>query len=402
LEKRSETARRKRKVTWTAYAEDGELYGKAKEIIFKGGLVLTPAGFKKGSLVIRGGYIEAFEEKNLGAPGRELDGDWLIPGLVELHTDNLEKNLMPRPGIFWSDPLSAVEAHDAQLISAGITTVFDSVCVGEPVDKGRRVMLSMSLKALREARGHLRASHLTHLRCEASSPDMDSALDEALGFGSPHLLSLMDHTPGERQWREPKDWLIYRQMEMTEERVARETRILRERRDGCVKGNTQKVARLARERGIPLASHDDADLGHVAEAVALGVTICEFPTTLEAARGASQAGLSVVMGTPNLIRGLSHSGNVKAADVAKAGFLKCLSSDYVPASLASGAFKLWREIGLSAAESFGAVTSFPAEAAGLRDRGKLAPGFRADLARAREIKGRAVIQEVWVKGERVF
>ncbi|MDR3155312.1 MAG: alpha-D-ribose 1-methylphosphonate 5-triphosphate diphosphatase [Deltaproteobacteria bacterium] len=365
------------------------------------GLFLTPKGALRGSLSARGGLIESLESLPL-AGGEDLEGDMVIPGLVELHTDNLEKHIMPRPGIYWTDPLAALEAHDAQLASSGITTVFDSVCVGEPIDKGRRLMLSLSLAALAEGRGNLRADHLLHLRCEVSAPDMEELLDEALRAASPDLVSVMDHTPGQRQWRTPKDWLVYHQEKMVPEELMATAARLKEARDACAARNTRRIVSLASERGITLASHDDTDLGHIEEAVSWGARISEFPTTLEAARGARDAGLMTVMGTPNLVRGGSHSGNVKVSEVARERCLSCLSSDYVPSSLLHGAWKLFREHGYGFGEAVDTVTRNPAEAAGLRDRGEISPGKRADLVRVRETGGRPRVIAVWVKGERVF
>jgi alpha-D-ribose 1-methylphosphonate 5-triphosphate diphosphatase len=353
--------------------------------------------------VIRGGAIIGIDTGYGATRGAEdMAGDLVCPGMVELHTDNLERHVMPRPGIYWSDPIAAVEAHDAQLAAAGITTVFDSVCVGEPMDKGRRVMLPMSLKAIAAARGSLRSRHLIHLRCEVSDPGMAVDLDLALGLAEPDLMSIMDHTPGERQWRTPEDWLVYHQAKMPPDELEKVAKVLKEARDSCAAENTLKVAGHARRRGVPLASHDDTEPSHVADAVRLGAAISEFPTTLEAARAAAGAGLLTVLGAPNLIRGKSHSGNVRVSELADAGFLGCLSSDYVPASLLPGALALWRSHGYSLAEAFATVSSAPARAAGLTDRGSVAPGMLADLVRVRESGGRFRVMAVWVAGRRVF
>jgi alpha-D-ribose 1-methylphosphonate 5-triphosphate diphosphatase len=332
----------------------------------------------------------------------DLEGDLLVPGFVELHTDNLEKHIMPRPGIYWTDPVASLEAHDAQLISSGITTVFDSVCVGEPVDKGRRGMLPLSLNAIKSGKANLRADHYLHLRCEISDPAMESLCEEALSIMEPKLLSIMDHTPGQRQWRKPEDWLIYHQAKLSEEELQRISLALKEARDGCAMKNIQIVASYAKAHNIPLASHDDTNFEHIEEALILGAAISEFPTTMEAAKFARDAGLMTIMGTPNLVRGFSHSGNVKVKDVAEAGLLSCLSSDYAPASLLHGAYKLYKEHGFTLEDAFATVSKNPAEAGGLSDRGEIREGKRADLIRIREKDGRVSLISVWAKGERVF
>jgi alpha-D-ribose 1-methylphosphonate 5-triphosphate diphosphatase len=379
------------------------------DLMLGNAVFLTPAGLRRGTLVCRDGLIEDLGDwpprgagRSGAAPVEDLDGDLVLPGFVELHTDNLERNMMPRPGIYWSDPLAALEAHDAQLVSAGITTVFDSVCVGEPIDKGRREMLRLSLEALAEGRDGLRADHLLHLRCEVSAQDMGALLDWALERAAPDMVSVMDHTPGQRQWRTPKDWLVYHREKMSPEELMRTAARLKEARDLCAEENTDRVVGYARSRGIALASHDDTDAGHVGEAAAWGARISEFPTTMEAAREARRAGLYTVMGTPNLVRGGSHSGNVRVAEVAEAGCLSCLSSDYVPSSLLHGAWKLYRGLGFPLEEAAATVTRNPAEAAGLADRGEIAPGKRADLVRVRESGGRPRVMAVWARGERVY
>ncbi|MDR2350931.1 MAG: alpha-D-ribose 1-methylphosphonate 5-triphosphate diphosphatase [Deltaproteobacteria bacterium] len=388
-------------MSWTAVLRTEEAREHREELVFTNGNFVTPSGVVAGHMAVKDGVI-ADVAPGFVHGGIDLKGDLAIPGLVELHTDNLEKHIMPRPGIYWSDPASAVEAHDAQLVSSGITTVFDSVCVGEPVDKGRRRMLAMSLNAINKVKDDLRATHLIHLRCEISDPNMAMCLEEALSLCRPDIISVMDHTPGQRQWRTPKDWLVYHQAKLSDEELRELSKTLKEARDTNADKNIAMIAEHARVNNVTLATHDDTDETHVEEALRLGARISEFPTTMTAAKLAREKGLFTVLGTPNLVRGASHSGNVKAAEVARAGYLSCLSSDYVPASLVHGAFKLHREEGFSLSDAVATVTRNPAEAAGLKDRGALVRGLRADFARVRVTDGRPRIMEVWVKGERAY
>ena len=156
----------------------------------------------------------------------------------------------------------------------------------------------------------------------------------------------------------------------------------------------------ARRFGATLASHDDTTAAHVATSAAHGITVAEFPTTHEAAAACRAYGIAVIMGAPNLIRGGSHSGNVAAADLADSGLLDILSSDYVPAALLQGAVALGLRWG-DMARGIATVTDAPARAAGLTDRGRLAPGLRADLLRFRLVAGMPVTRELWVQGRRV-
>src|SRR5690606_3283895 len=163
--------------------------------------------------------------------------------------------------------------------------------------------------------------------------------------------------------------------------------------------NRRAIAALCRARGIILASHDDATGEHVAEAGVDGVKVAEFPTTIEAAQASTDAGMAVLMGAPNLVRGNSHSGNVSARDLAERGFLDILSSDYIPFSLLQAGFHLSKAVeGISLPEAIARVTRNPAEAVGLTDRGTIATGRRADLVRVRADDVTPVVRTVWREG----
>lgn len=372
-------------------------------LVFHGGRVLGPDGLTDAAVLVQGGIIASLSDSfPNGRDGVDLAGDYLLPGLIELHTDNLEHHLMPRPGIYWEDCLGALEAHDAQMASSGITTVFDSICVGESVDKGRERMLRMSLAAYLSGKPDMRARHLLHIRCEISDASMARGLDTALDVAKPDLMSVMDHTPWQRQWRDLSDWARYNRKSMSAAELERDALRIKGIRDKHADGNTKRIVDCAKEYGIPLATHDDTLVSHIQDALDIGAVISEFPTTLEAAAAAHEAGLTVIMGTPNLIRGSSHSGNVLASDVAKAGHLSCLSSDYVPSSLIHGAFCLWQEHGFSFEDAIDTVTKNPAKAAGFDDRGSIAPGLKADLLRVSFRDKRPKIEGVWVGGSRVY
>ncbi|MEO0730903.1 MAG: amidohydrolase family protein, partial [Pseudomonadota bacterium] len=161
---------------------------------------------------------------------------------------------------------------------------------------------------------------------------------------------------------------------------------------------------IAHDAGIALASHDDALPGHVAESIADRVSLAEFPTTLEAAKLSHEAGVRVMMGAPNVVRGGSHSGNIASEELARAGYLDALSSDYVPASLLFGAFELARRVeGYDLADAIRTVTLNPARAAGLTDRGEIAVGKRADFVRVRANADPVpTVREVYRDGARII
>jgi alpha-D-ribose 1-methylphosphonate 5-triphosphate diphosphatase len=368
-------------------------------------IVTRDAVVEGGRVVLRGGRIVAVEPG--GSPGgADLGGDLLVPGLVELHTDNLEKHYSPRMGVVW-DPVAAAMAHDLQCAGSGITTVFDSLVLGaapgwDVRDDWLRPMLD-GLDLARAA-GMLRADHRLHLRCEVTHPDVAAAFERFLDRPGLGLVSLMDHAPGDRQSPDVEAYKRRYREGFGLDEAAVEAHVGALVEGSRVHGprNRRRIAAFARARGLPLASHDDAREEHVLEAAGLGAVLSEFPTTLDAARAARRHGLRVLMGAPNLIRGGSHSGNVSAAALAAEGTLDALSSDYIPSSLLQAAFRLAGEpFGMALPDALATVTAAPAAAAGLADRGAIAPGLRADLVRVRVVEGRPVVKGVWVEGERV-
>ncbi len=358
-----------------------------------------------GSLLVRDGRIADVSEGSTRT-GTDCGGDHLLAGLVELHTDHLEGHYLPRPKVRWNIH-AALQAHDAQVAASGITTVFDALRVGMDEDAalGSADMAAMG-EAITQATAEdrLRAEHFIHLRCEVSAPDVLPAFDRMAGNPRVRLASLMDHAPGQRQFVDLQTYRTYYQgkMRMTDA----EFDLFCARRIAESEANSptsrRAIADHCREAGITLASHDDATAAHVEESRDLGIALAEFPTTLEAARLSREAGLSVLMGAPNVVRGGSHSGNVSAKDLVEIGVLDVLSSDYVPFSLIQATFVLAGTIGLPQAVAM--VTSTPARVAGLDDRGAIAPGLRADLVRVRAEVGAAtppVVRSVWREGHRV-
>ncbi len=369
-----------------------------------------------GSVQIKDGLIVDIA----GGPshvGEDFDGDLLIPGLVEIHTDNLERHLMPRPKVRWP-AMAALLSHDAEIAAAGITTVFDALGIGDGDANGLRGGgMDEILGALDQSQQHrvLRADHHLHIRCELPAPNtlelfqpfatlnQSTASDESNRSIRVGLLSLMDHTPGQRQWSEiehartyftgKKGWSL--------EKFDRHVAEAPEAQHRYARPHRSHFIAWAREHGVPVASHDDTTPEHIAEAVADGIRISEFPTTMAAAEAARSARMLIVMGGPNVVRGGSHSGNVAAADLARAKLLDALSSDYVPGSLMLGAMQLVEEAGWSLPEAISTVSLQPAQALGLNDRGRIAQGFRADLVRVRRLGVQPAVRAVWRRGHRV-
>ncbi|CEJ14694.1 alpha-D-ribose 1-methylphosphonate 5-triphosphate diphosphatase [Phreatobacter sp. AB_2022a] len=359
-----------------------------------------------GTIVVENGDIVAVEEDRQRPEAIDCGDDLIIPGLVELHTDHLEPHYAPRPKVYWN-PLSAVFAYDAQIAASGITTVFDSLRVGRDDDRPgvSDALLELS-EGLEEAKrsGLLRADHHTHLRCEIPSRGVVEEASDYLARFDVRLMSLMDHTPGQRQFRdEEKQRVYYRgKSGLAEDELTALFEARKARSAIIAEPNKRGLVALAHDRGIALASHDDTLEEHVTESLADRVSIAEFPTTVEAARASHAAGIAVLMGAPNVVRGGSHSGNVSALELAEAGVLDILSSDYVPISLIQGAF------GLAGVPAVGGlpgairtVSKAPAEATGMTDRGEIAVGKRGDLVRVVLVGSQPVVRQVWRTGLRI-
>lgn len=361
-----------------------------------------------GSLVISGARIVEVAEGGSALPGAEdLDGDYLMPGLVELHTDNLEKHIQPRPKVHWPTS-SALLAHDAQVTASGITTVLDAIAVGGTLSEDiRDHIVRDSAEAITRFRGDglLRADHHLHMRCEVANKDVIRLFEPFKDHPLVRLVSLMDHTPGQRQFVDLEKLRIYYKGKHAMSDADFEL-MIEDRKESQVlysDKHRRTLVEMAGAHDHVLASHDDATIEHVEEAVSLGLTVCEFPTTLEAARAAHGRGLRTIMGGPNVVRGGSHSGNVSAGELAEAGVLDALSSDYVPASLLHGAFLLHDMHGLPLPDAVATVTKNPAEMGRFEDRGSLEAGLRADLIRVRRLEdGVPVVRRVWRGGERML
>jgi alpha-D-ribose 1-methylphosphonate 5-triphosphate diphosphatase len=376
------------------------------EVIFTNArVVLATEVLPRASVRVLDGRIAAIDAGLSSAPGAlDMDGDYLLPGLVEVHTDNLERHVMPRPKV--SFPMrGAVQAHDAEVASAGITTVFDAIGVGDPYGDGFRSRDQSALLSVLdqlEGAGLLRAQHYIHVRCELPAANTISLFEPFAHHPRLKLISLMDHTPGQRQWTDAEHARIYYtgKKGWSNAQFERELQLAPQRQADYAEPHRAWFADFARTHNVALATHDDTTVAHVDEARALGALMSEFPTTMEAARHAHRHGLQTIAGAPNVVRGGSHSGNVAAIDLARAGVLDGLSSDYVPSSLLQAVWCLRREAGFTLPEGVNVVSFGPAVAAGLHDRGRIALGLRADFVRVHELHQHPVVRAVFVEGER--
>lgn len=376
------------------------------ETIFTNAKIVTADEVIEGTVTVAEGCIQSVESGNSQVPSAvDLEGDYLVPGLIEVHTDNLEGHVCPRPGVVWP-MLPALFTHDSVLAAAGITTVLDALRIGDrSSDIALEETVAAAMKGIEHAQdsGLLRAEHYIHLRCELATPNVLGTFDRIKDASLLRLVSLMDHTPGQRQFVDLEQFRIYYggKYKMSDAEMDRFIEEQQQEHLRYADENRKALSEICVESDIPLASHDDATEDHVEEADTLGVTISEFPTTIEAAKAARARGMATVAGAPNVVRGRSHSGNVSASGLAGQGLLDSLSSDYAPISLLHGAFVLHRRVGLSLPDAMAIVTRNPARMVGLDDRGEIAPGLRADLVRVCDHEDMPVVRCVWREAVRV-
>lgn len=378
------------------------------EMILTNARIVLDDAVIEGSLQVRAGAIHSFDVGTSAAAGAiDLDGDYLLPGLVDIHTDHLEKHVYPRPHVRW-DVRRAVLAHDAQIIGGGVTTVFDSLCVGgTEKNPERRTILEPMVEALRQTgdAGLLRAEHFVHLRCEITDADAPALARANAGKEIVRLVSVMEHVPGHRQSRDMGHYIGRRMAAsgQTRDQVEAEIQELMERLKSEGTNVRAEIVAIAHAHQLPLLSHDDATPEQVLIAYDEGIRIAEFPVSLEAARRAKALSMHAVVGAPNFLRGGSQSGNVAVKALLAEGLADIFASDYVPRSMLDAAFALAENPDLShdLASAIRMVTSAPARVARLEDRGEILPALKADLVQVRLVDGLPVVQAVWRSGRRV-
>jgi len=358
-----------------------------------------------GSIAMNGSRIAAIDPGRCDAAGAlDMDGDFLIPGVVDVHTDNLERQVQPRSNARWPSR-SAMLAHDAQCAAAGVTTVLDALCIGDLGFDSDRIRTFqdavVDLDALADT-GLLKSEHFLHLRCEVPAQDVLTLFDPVADHERVRMISLMDHSPGVGQYADMDFYRALRRRDGTQDdNIERRIIELQDQRARLRTPNRRALLDRVTGRDVALASHDDRTEEEIAENARDGIRISEFPVTMLAAKAAKAHGMTVIAGAPNIVRGGSHSGNVSAAEMVRAGAVDAFASDYVPASLVEAAFLCVEQTAITLSEAVGLITERPARMAHLPDRGRLAPGLRADLVRVRLHQGLPVVRQVWRAGERV-
>lgn len=368
-------------------------------------LVLADRVVPRGALVVHRGTIVAIEPAGGPADAVEvrLDGRILMPGLIDLHSDALEGYIAPRASAMLPIPF-AIAQNDRHLAAAGVTTCYHALgfAGAELGPRGNETAASIA-RLIDVSRAHSLIDSRIHCRYEVTEPDALPLVEVLIAEGLCDLVSVMDHSPGQGQYTAPDSYRVH--LEQDRGLSQAEISALLERKEINARSSREReehLARTAAQHRVPLASHDDDRVERVSRLRELGATITEFPITYDAARAAREVGMSVMVGAPNILRGGSHNGNLRAADLIQRELADCIASDYVPAAMLTSVFKLIDEEGLKLPAAVALVTSGPASAVGLNDRGAIEVGKRADLIAVAHIAEQPLVTHVWSSGRRIF
>ena len=367
-------------------------------------LVVKESVINQGALLVKDGVIDAINPVAVtNSHHIDLKGKYLLPGMIDLHCDALEKEVEPRPGVHFPLNLACAQA-DKRNAAAGITTVFHAISfANEELGVRNNDMAKTVVQAVNDWQPHTLVDNRIHCRYEVTDPEAMSILTLLMDQGRVHLLSVMDHTPGQGQFKDIaayRDYLIktYKKEEKEAEKI------IQRKFDSTnhVLNRIKQIAQHARHFSIPLASHDDDSPERIDLMHDLGIGISEFPINIDTAKRARNKGLSTVAGAPNLLRGKSQAGSMCALDGIKADAIDCLCSDYSPASLIVAVFQLAQSREIALHEVIQLVTSHPAKASGLLDRGEISVGKRADLIAVSQPGNLPQVTDVFIEGINVF
>lgn len=366
-------------------------------------LVLGDRIVEDGAVTLADGVIEALDATGGAATEVDLRGAWLLPGLVDLHCDAIEKEVEPRPHVHFPMQFAVANA-DKRNAAAGITTVYHALSFAHDELGVRNVAMAADLaRAVHAFRPYALVDNRVHARYEITDPTGFHPLAALISGGDLELVSFMDHSPGQGQFKTLEaycDYVVrtYHRTPEDAERMAHEKIASRH----AAGARVEALAAAARDFGVRMASHDDDTAARVQAMAALGVTVSEFPINAEAAYAARAAGLTTVFGAPNVLRGGSQSGSMRALDAIAQGLADALCADYAPAALLAAAFRLPHISSLELPAAVRLATRAPALAVGLVDRGEIAPSLRADLVAVRLVGGVPQATHVWCEGRLVY
>ena len=352
------------------------------------------------AILIDNGIIAAIDPQAAGnTRALDLSGHLLVPGLIDLHCDALEKEVEPRPGVHFPLDFACAQADKRNAV-AGITTVFHALSfANHELGVRNNAFAAEIARAVHAWQTHALVDNRVHVRYEVTDETAPPLLTELLQQRHASLLSFMDHSPGQGQFQEVAAYRAYLASTYKTSDAEFET-LLADKQAAAAgtMGRMNTLAALARQQGISIASHDDDSIEKVGALASLGAVISEFPTNLATAQAARAQGMATLFGAPNILRGKSQSGNMRALDAVLEGVADCLCGDYSAAALLPSVLRLPELAGIGLANAIALVTRNPARAARLTDRGEIAVGKRADLVAVKHLGGLPQADRVWVAG----
>lgn len=364
-------------------------------------LVTADSVHLDSSLLIESGRISAINPVHVetGCPEVRLDGAFLIPGLIDLHGDGIEKMIEPRPGVLFPTEF-AIRAMDSQLMTSGITTVFHAFSFAENELGVRNAAFAAEIvQKIHALKAKLNIDTRAHCRYEITSSSSLPHLQDLIAAQQVDLLSVMDHTPGQGQFKSDQsyaDYLVkvYKHTPQSALALIEEKKAVRAQ----AQRDLHRLMAGAKAAGVILASHDDDSPAKVKQVESMGVHISEFPINIEAAKAAHQAGISTLFGAPNIVRGRSQSSGMRAVDAIRAGVATCLCSDYMHSAMLAAIFKIFKESILSLPDAVKLGTLHPARAINDPEIGEIAIGKKANLIAVRWDGQHPVVESTWLNG----
>lgn len=348
------------------------------ETILRSKNVLINSEFCPADIVIEGEFIKRIDKYCLNDSAIDLGVKKITPGIVDLHSDAIEKEIEPRLGAVFPIHLAVAEL-DKKLSMAGVTTMFHAIGFEDNPKKKRSIELAQKqIKEIYEAnKKHLGVDNFIHARFELSSSEAIPTIKDLIKKKMVKMLSLMDHSPGQGQFKSLESFKRYYgdYYGLNED----ELNHVVSKKLNKDETKINDLITFAKEHKLTLLSHDDDCLEKLDGLLNLGVEISEFPLSLEVAKYAVSKGIATGMGAPNIVRGGSQGGNIAAIDLVKQGVCKYLCSDYHPTSMLQAMYKIEQDSDVSLAQAFSMITSTPAKYANLEDRGELISGKRADI-----------------------
>lgn len=377
-------------------------------IAIKNGKIVTPSGVEENRVLLIDGdrILDICADAADAEEVIDAHGGYILPGLIDVHSDRIEQFIQPRPSS-QMDFSFALKICERELLSSGITTMYHGIALYKDNFFGESPLRTKeNAKKIAALIAQMKESlirHRVHLRIEIDNMEAIEIAKEMIN--QVHLISFMDHTPGQGQYRDLDVYFktvsgigAFQMEGMNAQKLAE----YHKDKSTLSLEQLKELAAFAREKGIATASHDDT-VEKFAVNKEIGVNISEFPISMEAAKKAKEMGFLTVVGAPNILRGDSHCGNLSGAHAILQNAADIICSDYYPAAMLHSIFHMHTKHGIPLAQMVNRATLNPATALGIHENyGALEPGKKADILITDTQGDAPVITNVFVNGNRAL